>query len=96
MKMIPSLFGALARRLVLLGIGTASLLRLLCIGIGAVFGSGGTVKERITKALTIPTIGIGAGKGCDGQVLVWHDLLGLTSGPTPTSRSSSSPMAGRW
>jgi 3-methyl-2-oxobutanoate hydroxymethyltransferase len=41
------------------------------------------VSERITEALEIPTIGIGAGAGCDGQVLVWHDLLGLYGGRTP-------------
>jgi 3-methyl-2-oxobutanoate hydroxymethyltransferase len=36
------------------------------------------VAERISEALTVPTIGIGAGPACDGQVLVWHDLLGLS------------------
>jgi 3-methyl-2-oxobutanoate hydroxymethyltransferase len=41
------------------------------------------VAARITSALEIPTIGIGAGAGCDGQVLVWHDLLGMYDGPAP-------------
>ncbi len=38
---------------------------------------------QITKVLSIPTIGIGSGSECDGQVLVIHDLLGLTSGKVP-------------
>jgi 3-methyl-2-oxobutanoate hydroxymethyltransferase len=41
------------------------------------------VAARITEALDIPTIGIGAGPDCDGQVLVWHDLLGLYEGHAP-------------
>ena len=41
------------------------------------------VAARITQALTVPTIGIGAGLECDGQVLVWHDLLGLYEGRSP-------------
>jgi 3-methyl-2-oxobutanoate hydroxymethyltransferase len=40
------------------------------------------VAARITRSLSIPTIGIGAGVDCDGQVLVWHDLLGLYQGRT--------------
>ena len=41
------------------------------------------VAEAITRALAIPTIGIGAGPGCDGEVQVLHDLIGLTGGFLP-------------
>jgi 3-methyl-2-oxobutanoate hydroxymethyltransferase len=41
------------------------------------------VAENISRKLSIPTIGIGAGPGCDGQVLVTHDLLGLFERFTP-------------
>ena len=41
------------------------------------------VAARITRALSIPTIGIGAGSDCDGQVLVWHDLLGISDRRPP-------------
>ena len=41
------------------------------------------IADIITKKLFIPTIGIGAGSGCDGQVLVYQDMLGLTTGHTP-------------
>jgi 3-methyl-2-oxobutanoate hydroxymethyltransferase len=41
------------------------------------------VARQISQSLLIPTIGIGAGAACDGQVLVWHDLLGLSVGHVP-------------
>ena len=41
------------------------------------------VAARIAEALRIPTIGIGSGRDCDGQVLVYHDLLGLYQGKSP-------------
>ena len=39
--------------------------------------------EKVSQALEIPVIGIGAGVGCDGQVQVWHDILGLFPGKPP-------------
>jgi 3-methyl-2-oxobutanoate hydroxymethyltransferase len=39
--------------------------------------------ERVTKELSIPTVGIGAGSGTDAQVLVWTDMAGLTPGKGP-------------
>ena len=41
------------------------------------------VAARVTRDVSVPTIGIGAGADCDGQVLVWHDLLGLYDGRSP-------------
>ena len=39
--------------------------------------------KKITNNLSIPTVGIGAGDGCDGQVLVFNDMVGLTQEPLP-------------
>ncbi|PLV60112.1 3-methyl-2-oxobutanoate hydroxymethyltransferase [Thermotoga sp. KOL6] len=41
------------------------------------------VAKEITESIAIPTIGIGAGRFCDGQVLVWHDLLGMNPDFSP-------------
>jgi 3-methyl-2-oxobutanoate hydroxymethyltransferase len=41
------------------------------------------VAARITQSIAVPTIGIGAGPHCDGQVLVMHDLIGLSTGRVP-------------
>ena len=49
--------------------------------------------ERITRAMRVPTIGIGAGPHCDGQVLVIHDMLGITPGKRP--KFSKDFLAGR-
>ncbi|MBI5137146.1 MAG: 3-methyl-2-oxobutanoate hydroxymethyltransferase [Nitrospirae bacterium] len=39
--------------------------------------------KAVTEAVAVPTVGIGAGVHCDGQILVWHDLLGLGEGRHP-------------
>jgi len=49
--------------------------------------------RRVTEALAIPVIGIGAGPDCDGQVLVIHDMLGITPGKRP--KFSKDFLAGR-
>lgn len=49
---------------------------------------------RITEAVSIPTIGIGAGAGCDGQVLVIHDMLGLNDSFAPKFLRRYAGLAG--
>lgn len=51
------------------------------------------VAARVTEALSIPTIGIGAGAACSGQVLVMHDLLGFTEGFSPRYLKRFASMA---
>ena len=50
--------------------------------------------ERVTKALAIPTIGIGAGPRCDAQVLVWQDMAGLRTGKAPRFVKRYADLAG--
>lgn len=52
------------------------------------------VAQRVTEQLQIPTIGIGAGAGCDGQILVWQDAFGLTTGRTPRFVRRYADLAG--
>lgn len=53
-----------------------------------------TLAREVSASLTIPTIGIGAGNGCDGQVLVLHDMLGLNDGFSPKFLKRYAEMAG--
>jgi 3-methyl-2-oxobutanoate hydroxymethyltransferase len=59
--------------------------------------------QRVSEALRIPTVGIGAGPGCDAQILVWQDMAGLTTGRLPRfvkryadTRASLLDAAGRY
>lgn len=50
------------------------------------------VAEAISRAVSIPTIGIGAGRYCDGQVLVFHDVLRYASPYREKNSSKPTPM----
>ncbi|MDQ6968802.1 MAG: 3-methyl-2-oxobutanoate hydroxymethyltransferase, partial [Mariprofundaceae bacterium] len=58
--------------------------------------------KEITQSITIPTVGIGAGKDCDAQILVWHDLLGLSEKNPPFApaysnlRDTITQAIGQW
>jgi len=52
------------------------------------------IGAHVSAALSIPTIGIGAGPGTDGQVLVWHDLLGINEGVAPRFVKRYADVAG--
>ena len=52
------------------------------------------IAQAITEKVAVPTIGIGAGHACDGQVLVIHDLLGITSGYVPKFVKSYADLGG--
>ncbi len=52
------------------------------------------IARELTALLRVPTIGIGAGADCDGQVLVFHDLVGLTPGRVPRHVKSYADLSG--
>jgi 3-methyl-2-oxobutanoate hydroxymethyltransferase len=52
------------------------------------------VAARVSEVVDVPTIGIGAGPACDGQVLVLHDLLGLSARPSPRFARRYADLAG--
>jgi len=56
-------------------------------------GAAAEVAEIITKRCDVPVIGCGSGHGCDGQILIAHDILGLTQGPSPKFAKSYSNLA---
>ncbi|MDP1708142.1 MAG: 3-methyl-2-oxobutanoate hydroxymethyltransferase [Gammaproteobacteria bacterium] len=54
----------------------------------------GALAQQVAQALTIPVIGIGAGAGCDGQVLVLYDVLGLSAKPPRFAKNFLTGVAG--
>jgi len=56
-------------------------------------GTAAEVAEIITKRCEVPVIGCGSGPGCDGQILIAHDILGLTQGPGPKFAKSYGNLA---
>jgi 3-methyl-2-oxobutanoate hydroxymethyltransferase len=56
-------------------------------------GTAAEVAEIITKRCEVPVIGCGSGHGCDGQILIAHDILGLTQGPGPKFAKSYGNLA---
>jgi 3-methyl-2-oxobutanoate hydroxymethyltransferase len=56
-------------------------------------GAAAEVAEIITKRCNVPVIGCGSGPGCDGQILIVHDILGLTQGPSPKFAKNFSNLA---
>ncbi|MHC4534316.1 MAG: 3-methyl-2-oxobutanoate hydroxymethyltransferase [Planctomycetota bacterium] len=56
-------------------------------------GAAEEVAEIITNRCDVPVIGIGSGKGCDGQILIAPDILGLTQGPAPKFAKSYGNLA---
>jgi 3-methyl-2-oxobutanoate hydroxymethyltransferase len=56
-------------------------------------GAATEVAEIITRRSEVPVIGCGSGAGCDGQILIAHDILGLTQGPSPKFAKSYGNLA---